>query len=175
MHQDRCDQLDACVLGENSDRIALSTQDELRQASLCLARQARHKVSIFTYDLEAPIYDQPPFIEALKQFAIHSHLAQIRILLQDNKRVQRDGHRILELCRRLPSRMELRRPPRDHVDHPENFLVVDGIGYIKRELYSRTDGFVDFHGPLEARRLEELFDKVWEHSEPDSELRRLSL
>ncbi len=175
MHQELCDQLEACVLGESSDRIALSTQEELRHASLCLVRQARHKVSIFSYDLDAPIYDQLPFIEALKQFAIHSHLAQIRILLQDNKRVQRDGHRILELCRRLPSRMELRRPPRDYVDHPENFLVVDGIGYIKRELYSRTEGFVSFHEPLEARRLDEFFEEVWERSEPDSELRRLSL
>ena len=77
--------------------------------------------------------------------------------------------------RQLPSRIELRRPHPDYVDHSENFLVVDRIGYIQRELYTRYEGTTDFYAPLEAQRLEDFFSDVWERSEPDSELRRLSL
>ena len=101
--------------------------------------------------------------------------AVIRILLQDNIRVQREGHRLVEMVRHLPSRIELRRPHADYIDHAENFLVVDGVGYIQRELYSRYEGVADFYAPLISQRLEDFFTEVWERSEPDTDLRRLSL
>lgn len=163
------------ILGKTPGRTPLTTKEEHRLATASLVEQAQRRLRIFTYDLDAPVYDQALFSDAVKRLAIQSHHSIIQILLQNNQSVQRNGHQIIRLMRQLPSRIELRRPPLDYIDHPENFLIVDGCGYIHRELYTRYEGTVDFYDPHQTQRLEEFFSDVWEHSEADSELRRLSL
>jgi len=175
MHTELNSMLEQSVLGETPGRILLSTKEQHREAAAHLATQANRRISLFTYDLDAPVYDQPSFLDAIKRLAIQSQHSKISILLQNNQRVQRNGHRLVRLMRQLPSRIELRRPHPDYIDHPENFLIVDGVGYIQRELYTRYEGVIDFYAPLEVQRLEEFYLEVWERSEPDSELRRLSL
>jgi len=175
MHTEFSAILEQSVLGKTPGRILLSTKEQHREAAAQLVSQANRRISLFTYDLDAPVYDQSPFLDAIKRLAIQSPHSKISILLQDNQRVQRNGHRLIRLMRQLPSRIELRRPHPDYIEHPENFLLVDGVGYIQRELYTRYEGIIDFYAPLEVRRLEEFFSEVWEQSEPDSELRRLSL
>lgn len=175
MFRDLTKTLEGRILGQTAGHMPLYEKDEHRQVAARLAEQARRRLLLFSYDLDAPIFDQQPFLDSVKKLAISSHQSVIRILLQDNIRVQREGHRLVELARSLPSRIELRRPHADFTDHAENFLVVDGAGYIRRELYSRYEGTADFYAPLVAQRLEGFFAEVWERSEPDSELRRLSL
>lgn len=167
--------LEESILGKTPGRILLSTKEQHCLATAHLVNQTQRRLRIFTYDFDAPVYDQLPFLDAVKRLAVSSHHAIIQVLLQQNQSVQRNGHHIIRLMRQLPSRIELRRPPLDYIDHPENFLVVDRCGYIHRELYTRYEGVIDFHDPLQAQRLEEFFTDVWEHSEPDSELRRLSI
>lgn len=167
--------LEQSILGKTPGRILLSTKEQHREATAHLAAQAVRRLSLFTYDLDATIYDQIPFLDAVKALAIHSHHSKISILLQNNQSVQRNGHRLIQLMLQLPSRIELRRPHPDYIDHPENFLIADGTGYTHRKLYTRYEGEADFYAPLEVQRLEEFFLEVWERSEPDSELRRLSL
>ena len=167
--------IEQSVLGKTPGHILLSTKEQHREATTHLAAQAKRRLSLFTYDLDAPVYDQLSFLDAIKRLAIQSQHSKISILLQNNQLVQRNGHHLIRLMRQLPSRIELRRPHTDYIDHPENFLVADGAGYIQRELYTRYEGVADFYAPLEAHRLEDFFLEVWERSEQDSELRRLSL
>lgn len=175
MNNDLSTELDKRVLGQTPGHIHLHTCTDHYLVSTRLARQAHHSLHIFSYDLDAPVYGQASFIEAAKQFAITNRNALIKILLQDNGCVQRKGHRLIDLGRKIPSRIELRRPHPDYIDHPENFLIADGLGYIRRDLYTRYDGIVDFHAPLNTQKLEGFFSEVWERSEPESDLRRLSL
>ncbi|HHH40024.1 MAG TPA: acyltransferase [Sedimenticola sp.] len=146
-----------------------------REAARELAEQARRTLDILTLDLEAPLYDQTPFLAAVKQLALRGNLGRIRVLLLDNERVRQHGHRLLELATRLPSRIEIRRPPPEHADHPENFLVADRRGYLHRH---RGNGYAGETHPdyrLRATRLARVFDEIWERSEQDSTLRRLHL
>ncbi len=105
------------VLGSVSGKIVLPNMESCRLAAVRLATQAHHTLDIFSYDLDAAIYDQEPFIEAVKSLAISSPQTSIRILLQNNELVQREGHRLVQLWRRLSSKIELRRPHQDHIDH----------------------------------------------------------
>jgi hypothetical protein len=173
--QDPTQLLDAAILGKSDGQIPLHGPSECRHAAQRLAEQARHKLFLFSYDLDAPVYDQAPFIEAAKNLAIRSPMSQIRILLQDNERVQKEGHRLVALWRRLTSKIEIRRPHPDYIDHPENFLLVDETGYLRWDLYDRYEGRADFHAMLDAGRYADFFQEVWERSEPDSELRRLHI
>ncbi len=113
--------------------------------------------------------------EAMKDLALRSHMTRVRILLQDHAHVVNQGHRILELSRRLTSSVELRIPNEDWLDYAENFMLVDQYGYVHRELATRYEATADFHAPLKVQRFRARFDEIWETARPASELRRLYL
>lgn len=166
--------LDA-VLGNTSGKVHLNSVEECRQAALSLASQATKSIYIFSHDLEPQIYNQVPFLDTVKALAIRSRQSCVRILLQDNEKVQREGHGLVQLWRRLTSKIEIRRPHPDYIDHPENFLVVDETGYLHLRFYTGYEATLDFNSRLEARRLSGFFNEVWEQSETDSELRNLHI
>jgi len=167
--------LEHYVLGSESGEIVLPDVESCRLAVLRLSIQARRTLDIFSYDLDAAIYDQNPFVEVVKNLAIRSPQTRIRILLQSNERVQQEGHRLIQLWRRLSSKIELRRPQQDYIDHPENFLLADATGYMHLKTFTRHEGVADFNAKLEAGRLGDFFTEVWERSEPESDLRDLHI
>ena len=175
MDRDASQRIQQQKLGEDRGRIAISGKDEFRLACECLAQQARRQLDIFTHDLDAPLYDQKPFLDALKDLVTTSRHAQVRILLQDNNRAQKEGHRLIELARRLTSAVEIRRPYDDYLEYPDNFMIVDRTGFVHRELYTQYEGEVEFHDPVAANEWSKLFSDIWERSEQDTDLRRLYL
>lgn len=175
MNQQTMHDIEALVLGASRERLLLQGREQFRRASEQMAQQAKYYLDIFTCDLDKPLYDQAGFLDAVKRLAIECRGIGIRILLQDSERVRREGHRIIDLARRLTSKMEIRRPHADYIDHPENFLIADRVGYIRRRVAERYEGEVNFCHPLESKLLTEFFTEVWERSEPDSSLRRLYL
>ncbi len=82
---------------------------------------------------------------------------------------------MVQLWRRLTSKIEIRRPHPDYIEHPESFLLVDETGYLHHRFYTGYEAMVDFNSPLETRRLSGFFKEVWEQSEPDSDLRDLHI
>ncbi len=172
---DVTERIEQATLGQSDGKLLVRNPDECRLAALRFALQAQNRVEIFSYDLDAPLYNTEPFIEALKQLALRSEHSRIRILLQDNGRVQKEGHRLIALWRRLTSRIELRRPHPDFIDHQKNFLLADGQGYLQWDLSHRYEGVADFHSPLQTRQYIEFFNDVWERSETDSQLRNLHI
>ncbi len=165
--------LDELVLGETPAQIRLNDMADNRLLALGLAQQARRTLDIFTRDLEPAIYDQEPFLNALRELALRSQRVRIRVLLQDASRIVQNGHRLVELMRRLTTFMEIRQPHQDYRDHNEAFLVADGVGIIHRRLADRPEGLGSFKMPLRGRELTNFFDEVWERSQPHPDLRRL--
>ena len=163
------------ILGESGERLILHQRNDFLEAVEQMARQANRSIDIFTYDLDKPIYDQAGFLEAAKQLALGTPGIAVRILLQQSEKVQKEGHRLIDLARRLTSRIEIRRPHPDYIDHPENFMIVDRKGYVRRSQPDRYEGEANFCQPLEAKLLGEFFTEVWDRSEVDSTLRRLYL
>jgi hypothetical protein len=167
--------LNDAVLGESSGKLPLHGINECKRATLNLASQAKRSINIFSYDLDSKLYNQTDFIEALRNLAIRSEHSHIKILLQNNEKVQREGHRLVELWRRLTSKIEIKKPPADYIGHLENFMLVDETGYLHRKFHTEYDATVDFNSRFETRRLCMFFEEVWEQSEPDSELRSLHI
>lgn len=163
------------VLGQTTGEIALAGSEQFAWTALRLARQARHRVDILSRDLDPPLYDQLPFLDALRALALRSRYSRIRVLLQNGERVQREGHRLLGLYRKLSSKIELRVVHPDFADHPESFLIADETGYLHRRLHERYEGTADFNDSQRARLLGHFFDTVWQVSEADSQLRALSI
>lgn len=164
-----------CILGETAGDYALAGRDDSRQAAAVLAGQARRQVDLFTPDLEPALYDQSPFLDALTQLCLGSPRARVRVLARDFERTVKDGHRLVELARRLSSYVELRKVHPDYQENNESFLLVDDYGLLHRQHAARFEGRFSCKAPLEVRRLRAFFDEVWDRSEAQADLRRLHL
>lgn len=153
----------------------LGTAADNREAALEIARLARRELAIFTRELEPQVYDTPEFIEAAKQLALSGSRTAIRILLIDSRRATKEGHRLVELARRLSSSFEIRKPHRDYLDIAETFMIADEKGLLYRKLSTRWEGIVDVHDPLAAREKLKLFNEIWQRSTDDIETRQLRI
>ncbi len=162
-------------LGESDARLKLESSADNRAAALALARQARSTLDIFTPNLEKALYDTPAFIEAVKQLALRHARSHIRILVQDASHAVKNGHRLIYLAQRLPSKITLRTPNADYKAQRQCFLIADGIGLLRRIDADRYEGVLNFKSPMEAKEYAKFFGEVWLHSEIDPYLRRLNI
>jgi len=162
-------------LGISDMEIDLLTRAETRHATELMTSQCLSSLEIFTRDLDPPLYDQEPFLDALSKLCLTNRKARVRFLVQDPNPAVKRGHRLIELARRLSSSIELRQPHPDYRHHNEAFLIADDCGLIHRSLSDRYEGTANFYDPVRAQRRLNFFTEVWERSEAHPEFRRLHI
>lgn len=163
------------LLGITQGDIALRTIEEHRTTALALAQQANRFVQIATRDMDALLYDNEPFVDALAALARRHAKSRVEILVWDSMAAVKQGHRLIHLAQRLSSHVQIRKPADEHAKYTEAFLVADGIGYLSRNLAERYEGVGSFNAPLQARKLSQLFTEMWDKATPDPQLRRLHI
>lgn len=163
------------ILGESKQKISLATIEENRRAAIALAGQAKRSLHIFSYDLEPMIYDNAEFVDAVKNLAIGHSRSQIHIIVQDSRKIVEQGHRIVELARKISSRIHIRKTPSEAKNHAQAFLIADQTGLLYRTVGERFEGYAEFDDRFQCKHLLDFFNATWEHSAPDPELRRLHI
>lgn len=167
--------IDALQLGVGNQEIVFDSLNEVRGLATAFAGQAQHALLLHTHNLEPLIFDQQPFLDAVQALVRRHRDSSLYILLQDGRSAVQDGNRVIELSRRLSSRIQIRRPQAEYSNYCETFLLADNSGYLHRPLYSRYEGTASFNNPASTLRLQQYFKTVWERSQPDAEVRRLHL
>jgi predicted GNAT family N-acyltransferase len=151
-------------------------RDQAVAATLALLAGARHEVAIHTRDLDPALLDAAPVLEEIRRVALSGRRAQVRILVHEPRRAVAEGHRLVALAQRLPSTIALRTPVDERdLQYPSAFLLTDARGYLFRPLASRLEGEGSTYAPGRHAQLRELFDQVWERSEPSADLRQLAV
>ncbi len=163
------------TLGESKQKLQIETIEENRLAALALAKQANRSLHIFSHDLDPMIYDNNEFVDAVRELAIGHSQAQLQIIIQDSRKIIENGHRIVELARRVSSRIFIRRTPPELKSYSQAFLIADKTGVLYRTIGDRFEGYVNFDDRFECKNLLDFFATTWEHSAPDPELRRLHI
>jgi len=162
-------------LGETEAEVQIETVEENKNAALSLVKQAHHSIDIFTQDLDAAIYNNKEFEEALFKLSKKHPSTRIRILVQDSGKAIRNGHRLIYMAQTLTSSIAIHNPSRQHSDEKCSYLVVDKLGLLYR-VNARDRNYranVNFMSPRRAGKLRDFFDEVWEHSTPDIQTRRI--
>lgn len=163
------------MLGASSGLLRLDRRDLIREASLRMADQACRELLVFGPTLDPDLYDQSPFLSAVRQLALARPVLSVRILIFDARQASLSGHRLIELARRLTSRIAIRCADEDDQDRLDAFLIADECGYIHRQMAASLEAVADFNNPGEARRLRAAFNSIWERGASPLELRRLDL
>ena len=159
--------------GTDCLEFSLHSCEDVRTIAQTLAEQAQRGLMLLTLDLEPAIFDQQPFLNAISKLARQHQDACIRILILDSHRTLQNGHRLMELSRRLSSNIQFRCPPPEYQNTGKTFLVCDDAGYFYRPLASHYEGTANFNHPGEVVRLKKYFMELWDRSEPDTEMRVL--
>ena len=163
------------ILGNTAKPFLISSRKENYSLLLDMLNQAQQDVVIFSHSLDGQLYDTTEFIEALRQLALNNKHSQSRILIQEMDFLVKNGHRIIELARRLPTSIEIRKVNHqfDHIN--TSYAIVDRKGIVLRNDAYRYDAKVDFHDPRLAKDLLKQFNEMWEQSEPSMEMQRLHI
>ncbi len=166
---------DDLKLGESVEAVDITTSEENRAAALALARQAHMDIEIVSRYLDPPIYDNEPFIAAIKQLALSHRRAKVRILVSDSVPIVKGAHRLLALAGRLSTFIELRILNPQHKNFNQALMLVDETGYIFRELSDRYEGLVSFNDHAQTRYFTREFEKMWEIAVLDPDLRQMKI
>ena len=159
--------------GDND--IALASRDEVKIINIALTQQSSRNIDIISKHLDSGIFDNPDYIEAVKKLSISSKFTKIRILIKDSNPITQKGHRMIELIQQLTSSIEVRKISDEYKSYNEAFSLFDGKGVIYLRYADRYEGFANFDRPRLVTELTNFFNEVWEHSAPDSNLRRLHI
>ena len=155
--------------------IAFDDSQTLGSLSLEIAQNGRRTIDIATRHLDPALYDNQPFVDALKDLVLRNRLARVRFLISDMAPVISRGHRLIDLASRLSSFIAVRKPGKDHKNFNEAMLVADNSAYTHRRFADRYDGIGSLDDIGRASELSGRFDEIWERADFDPNFRRLHI
>ena len=161
------------TLGVDAGRLRLARRQEIAATSAHMAGQARRELLIHDPVLDPLVYDQESFLEAVKRLALARPGLCVRVLLSDPRTGAQGGRRLIELSRRLNSRIAIQRLADEDQDRLDALLIVDATGYVRRRLVDGLEAVADYDDSPSARRWRLEFEEFWERSSVDTELRQL--
>lgn len=153
--------------------IKLTTSAEHKTTTLEYLSSTISQVDIFCQDLNTRIYNNKDVYFAIKNIIAENHYAQIRILIYNVVAVITNDHLLVELFRHLSSSIEMRKISEQYKGHYHAYMICDKRALIYRNDYDRFEGYASPDAPGRCKDLLNTFDEIWEHSEPDSNLRQL--
>lgn len=156
--------------------LQLNGINEIKYTIADIAQTALHSMLIYTPDLEAKLYDNERFKEAITRLVLEHSSTYIHILVSNTARAAKRGHRLIELYRRFPSSVKIRKlKPEFKPNQREAFIIIDRARIVYRPIFRESMGLVRFSASSLCRSKESLFDDLWVRSPAASEVRRVDL
>jgi len=153
----------------------LEGEPALAEAILELCERARREILILAQDLDPNLFDSIELSEALSRFARRNEQTKVRILVHDITRMVRDGHRLLNLSRRLPSSVSIRLVHPEMRDRSENMVLADRTGLVVQPKFDTECGFANHNDAPLTRQYGDVFDRLQDRSLSDPNLRQMAL
>ena len=132
-------------------------------------------VRIYSQELDHALFDRADVTDALSAFVRHGPPARLQILIHTSHSIVRRGHQLLELARRLDSKIEIRRVPTELATDRASFVLADERGYFLLPDHREYQAMANAYDPVQTERLMERFDYLWDRSGTDPDLRVLRL
>ena len=140
-----------------------------------LCANAARYVYILSPALDHAVFSRRELVEALSTLVRGSNQTEVRILVSDSRPLVSRGHLLLNLARRLPSKVLIQKLA-EHPDwNGETLVIRDLNGVLFKPGGSDHDAFYEPDSRASTQRHLELFRELWRHSSKDPELRALSL
>jgi len=166
---------DSLDLQDDTTLIRFEGRDEAIPLALSLAQRAKRQICILGPNIDAILFDTLEFVECLKNLAISSSRAEIKIIAHKTKFNVQHGHRIIALAQHLTSSIQLRTLDSQYSEIQNIVILVDDFAYLKCARTNYYQGTACFYDRFEVRRLQSQFDDIWVRATADMSIRRLHL
>lgn len=133
----------------------------------------RQDLLLYAPRLEARLVEAREVHDALQGFLLRSPRHQLRVLVNDATALVRDCPRLLALCRRLPSRAQLRVPSTDADPLDEVVMLADRPHALHRPVNERNRHLYLAGDPARVAALRQRVEELWDHGRSAAEFRDL--
>lgn len=153
--------------------ILLDELEDFQKHALKAVSEGRRKVYILSTILDDSVYNTDEFRDALRDLVIQDRYCEARILVKDIKPVVEHGHRLLELARKLSSKVQMRKLNFVPRNSDQAYLIVDDTTLLYKHADDTYKGYVDYAARPKCKLLIEDFMNMWElYGEVDPSLRQ---
>jgi hypothetical protein len=146
-----------------------------QDAALARLDGAQREVALLSYALDPRGFGSDAFAERLQAFALGSSRSRIRILVNQPQQALRNAPRLIELSRRLSSRIHCRQLPETQRLLLTEYLICDERSLLFRERHDQLQAQCHPEAPLQARRQLREFNPLWEEALPAREFSELRI
>ena len=140
-----------------------------------LIQLSKNRIRLWTPSIDVALYSHAALIAHFKNLALKNQHTHIEILLTDSRSLVEQGHLLLELSRRLPSSIQIKRAAPEQATSVEEVLLIDDRTVFFRPNHSDYHAWACLDDILAARRLHEPFKVAWQNALEDPQLRVLKL
>mgnify|MGYP001827159409 CR=1 FL=1 len=150
-------------------------ETESLQGLLDFLKSPSRTVRLYSQELDHSLFDRADVTDALSAFVRHGPPARLQILIHSSSSIVSRGHQLLQLARRLDSKIEIRKVPGELATDRSTYVLADERGYFLLPDHREYQAMSNAFDPVQAERLAERFDYLWGRSEADPELRTLRI
>src|SRR5690606_209400 len=132
------------ILGTDAESWLFDHEAPMLGVMDSLVGQAGQRLWLYDRILDHDLYDRHQLQELISAVARRHRLSDVRLLIHDDKPLVQRRHQLVELMRRLTSRIELRLVNPDYPTEDQPFLLADREGILCRHDFSKPEGFANF-------------------------------
>lgn len=165
--------LDAFVLGQQSDLLAINSLEEAHSVLGAMIDQAGHRLIYFGQSLGVELLGDTRVMDSINRLFRRNRSATMKTLVHQSQELVTSGHRLIELLRNLMPAVECRLRRVQSAGFEGECILVDRTGYLFFPNPDRHTGSASFNGVANVDKLHDVFVQEWEVAEPDSEIRPL--
>jgi hypothetical protein len=136
-----------------------------------MTSNAQMQINILSQTLDRRLYGNEDFLATLQSFLLSHERARLRVIVRTSGPAARSGHRLIELGRRLSSRIEFRDLSAERRLIEREIVIADERSLLVRETPEALDARYYAHAPLLAREELRSFETLWQESLPSEEFR----
>ncbi len=132
-------------------------------------------LAICTHELESPVFEYEPFVDAIKRFILAPRFCKVRVLVMNPARVAYHRHAFILLARKLTSHVEIRNCATERRGCPANYMIADQRATLYRLQHERWEGLCELEDRAVAALHLERFDALWAASGVQRHHRAISI
>jgi|TARA_Y100000385_G_scaffold153553_1_gene159343 hypothetical protein len=119
-----------------------------------LIQLSKNRIRLWTPSIDVALYSHAALIAHFKNLALKNQHTHIEILLTDSRSLVEQGHLLLELSRRLPFSIQIKRAAPEQATSVEEVLLIDDRTVFFRPNHSDYHAWACLDDTLAARQLQ---------------------
>jgi|GEM_PF-3702346 len=156
----------------------LDTLEDHQDHIVQLLNKGQYSVLLMSEELNPHLFEQTEVIESLSRIARNGAVTDVRLIIKNPQAMVDNNPKLLNLARRLPSKISIQTLTIDPPDNKAFMLVDENSMWLQHDhqiISGENTGFANSDARAEVKQYKERFKELWRYSQSDVRLRTLSL